>query len=481
MELFRLPVAGLIVAALLALSGCPQSRSGPEQSAAPQAVAPDFLKLVVVDDSGMADEIRRRWNAEDRYQLRVEELTSAELAGSGFVLAADVDLVVFPSGLETALVDAGQLIGIPAEVIADDAYNESGLLSHFRGAMSRLSGVQYSLPLGAPQLLWLTSANNLPDPAAAAEPEAAEPGELVWESVEAVLDRPDGEKRLAIPDSGDWLAWCLAARAVSTMRSAGEPAVFFDSATLEPLINTPPFVRALEQLMKLAIPPDPSGERTPAAVFQMVVDGRAAAGMGWPSQQKDPAPAAAAGSGGDTLGESVLALRMPGSRRRFSVRENVWVDRAFGEQFQYELRGMDGRMVGVTTASLHAATALEIAVWLGNPASSLVSVRSASCGPFRKAHLANPEPWLGTSLGLEAVPAWAAAIESSHLSRLPVTFPALLGSGRYLARLSEAVRESLVNGQPAQDSLDAAAADWKKLNEEYGVEKQKGLLKRRSL
>lgn len=464
--------------AIVSGSGCDR-KTAPSSEAMGKAAADQASKanvpllMVVVDDPELAVEIQRRWNAEDRNPLKVDSLTSTDLRSQNFTLPADVDLVVFPVSLEAELVDAGQLIEIPTGSSIDEDFQESGLLGHFRSQFLRLDGKIHSLPLGGPTLMWLTKA--IADETAGQAPveavDATAAG-LRWEDLEAPLVA-SGKKNLALPDTGNWLACCLIARTVSLVRSPDEPSVFFAPGSLVPAIDNPAWVESLERLCELAIPPDPAHPRSPADVLGMVARGEALAGIGWPH-------AAFVGSdAGSAQTLPVRARRLPGSARRYSLRRSEWVERNSLEQSSFELQGLDGRAIAVTTASLHAGPSLQLAFWMANDASSNVASRSLASGPFRKAHLDSPAPWVGAALDIPSLPEWTAAMEAAHNSRLPVRFPELRGKERYLARLDQAVREALSGSRPAAEALSAAAADWQKFTEEAGAEKQAEALKRR--
>jgi len=451
--------------ALMSASGCDTAgRSGTEDPTAVTSGQPSVLKMLVVDDPDLAAETGRRWAAEGRYDLLVETCTEQEIRDKKYVVAADIDLLVMPANLEAEFVTAGQLVAIPASTLDSPAFSQMGLLPHFRGILASLDGRQYSMPLGAPQAMLLIHESLARQPGFSAQ---------AWDSLQQAVTaggEPGGStdviRKFVYPDSGNWLAWSLIARASSTVRASDDRSMFFVADSMEPMIDTPGYVEALEKMCAEAAETDPDSPRSPADVYRMVLEGKALAGIGWPSPLEN-------GNVGVTSIGSVFASRLPGSTRRYSRKQGEWTERLSTEQQQFDVLGIDGRCVGVTTASLHAGAALELASWMCNQSSSVLCSRSAASGPFRKSHLADPVTWLGVSIAPDAVGQWASAIDESHSAPLPVVFPALEGRDEYLNALSNAVRQCLDGEKTAQDALKETAAAWSVITEKHGVENQR--------
>jgi hypothetical protein len=431
---------------------------------AEQPAEPISLKLLVLDDEGLAEEIGRHWNAEDRGQLTVEKGSLGSLQAGDWQLAPDIDLVVFPLGIESRLIDAGQLVAVPDFVLESPDFARSGLLTHYRSRFAAWQGQFWSLPLGSVPFLLLHHSGLKLD---------VEPEPLTWTAVDQALkssgDVVEGARGIVYPDAGNWLAWSLFARAVPLFRSSAEPGGLFVPETMEPLIDSPPFVRALEEMAATAIPPGDS-PRTPADVFRMVASGAAAAGLGWPDAdfQSD-----------DVSGDAMAIQRLPGSESWYSRRESDWQARLPGDSRQYDLVHVDGRAVAVTSASLHAGEAFELAAWLsGSSSATGLSSRSTATGPFRTAQLENPAVWTGTGLPTDQAANWSSAIRQCHASGMPFLFPGVKAPDEYLAALAAAVRRKLEGSASAEASLSQAAEEWRLITARIGVAQQKANLRR---
>lgn len=463
---------GLLVAGLLGvalLPGCdpvaPRD-SAPTQAevTGPQPETGFTLKLLVIDDERLADEIGRRWNAEDRWPLTVERTTREALSRTDWQLAPDVDLVLFPVAMEARLIDAGQLIAAPDFVLESPGLARSGLLTHYRSRPMAWGSQFWSMPLGSVPILLLHNTSLSLD---------LQKRPLTWADVdEAVKSAPEAggqPQGIVYPDSGDWLAWALLARAVPLFRSSAEPGGLFVPETMEPWIDSPPFVRALEELQATAIPPGET-PRSPAEVYRMVAQGEAAAGLGWPDADFE---------GEDHSARPLAIQRLPGAETWFSRRESAWQSRLPDDARQYDLLHADGRAVAVTSASLHAGEAFELAAWLsgGEPA-TMLSAQSDATGPFRAFQLSDPAPWTGAGLAAEQAANWSAAIRDAHSSGMPFVFPGVAAPDEYLAALAAAVRRTLAGSAGAQESLNQAAEEWRAITSRIGVAEQKANLRR---
>lgn len=445
--------------AIQVVSGCdPSGKKSTENSRAVASTRPSSLKMLVVDDSELAKETGRRWAAEGQFELIVETCTAQEIRDKKFVVDANVDLLVMPAALEPEFVAADQLVEIPVHSLESPEFSQGGLLAHFRGNLATLDERQYSLPLGAPQAMLLIHES-------LAKLEGFSP--LTWESVKQSLANVDEDKRkIVYPDAGDWLAWSLLARAASTVRASNDRSVMFVIETLEPLIDSPGFIDALEKMQAEAAALNPDAPRTPNDVFRMVAEGKALAGLGWPN------PLGNTGSSGDSIA-GVYPWRLPGSVRRYSRKQSAWFERKPTEQSRFDLFGIDGRCVGVTTASLHAGTSMELAIWMSNKFSNELCTQSVASGPFRKTHLVKPNLWIGMPVLPDAAEQWASEIEASHAALLPVVFPPLAGRDEYLAVLASGVRKCLVNEKSAEEALHETSTEWASITEKHGVDVQK--------
>jgi hypothetical protein len=176
----------------------------------------------------------------------------------------------------------------------------------------------------------------------------------------------------------------------------------------------------------------------------------------------------------------VAVHRLPGASQYFSRRASVWQERYSGDPLQYDLLHVDGRVVAVTSASLHAGEAFELAAWLsGGEAAAVIAAKSVATGPFRLTHLDQPAVWTGVGLPPEQAAHWSAAIRAAHESGLPFVFPGLAEPESYIAALANAVRRTLIGEAGAGTALSEAANEWRSITARIGVARQKSCLRRR--
>lgn len=462
--------AGGSIAAAASLGGCRPQEANPAGSAPGSGTAGlqrEPLHLIVVDDPPLAAAIERRWAAEDRGPLRVTPTSAPAIRDSSWVLPADCDAVVFPFACEADLIDAGQLVPVPAHVLDSDLVARGGWLPAYSSRAAAWSGGFWSLPVGAATLMLVEG----PDLKAAGGPPGWQryQADPAAEPESAARDRRPG--RVVYPDAGAWLAWSLLVHAVPMFRSIGEPGHLFVVETMEPLVDSPPFVAALEQMMRTAARPGTIAVG-PVDVFRMVASGEAQAGLGWPGGMT--------GQEGGAAGRRVKFLRPPGSSRWFSRRDQQWRERGPEEARQFDVLFADGRAVGVTTASLQAGRAFELAAWLDSSETGRhVAPASDFAGPFRTSSLGRPEDWLGGVQNPDSALSWVEAMNGIHQSRLPFVFPGVRQPQRYLEALARAVREVLVDDARPDLALAGAADAWRSITRDIGIDLQRKAMQRR--
>eukprot|EP01048_Picozoa_sp_COSAG05_P030661 COSAG05_NODE_10775_length_547_cov_0.910714_1_plen_104_part_00 len=89
-----------------------------------------------------------------------------------------------------------------------------------------------------------------------------------------------------MPLAERWAAWTFLARAAPSVCNRGKLSTVFDRENIQPLINLPPFVEALEQLKSIAS--QRSRDLDPAGVFRLMQKGESAIALSWPSVAFDP-------------------------------------------------------------------------------------------------------------------------------------------------------------------------------------------------
>jgi len=503
----RLARVALLGSCLLAAVGCPGSNDdAPTTSGLPFEGA--AITLLVVDDPALAEAVRKlagEWKAQTGSQLDVAE------CGSGELLAAKprADAVIYPSHLlaelqgrdwivplpvdrmqGASLAAEGQGGGIARDIADAQPANEDGeqageswsdIFSALRGQEAAWGEELYAVPLGSPVLTCyyrddLFERFNKRPPS-------------TWAEYQTLCDffrDRDNLGDAAPPADRPWLAaaepladgWCgltLLARAAAYAKHPYYSAALFDDATMQPRIDQPPFVRALEELVQAAGSNaaelrglDPAGCR--AAFWR----GECALALTWASAAGGAARPA---EGGEAIVEAGI-VELPGAEQTYDPGDGEWEDGARGEPRRVALLGIAGRLGSVVRGTQRHDAALQLLLSLaGAEWSERVLAASPATTLFRKQHLRQPRGWVEASADGKTAARYALVVNES-LARAEYLFALRLpGRERYLAALDAAVAAVLAGESQPPEALRAAAEEWQEITEELGVDQQRAAYK----
>jgi multiple sugar transport system substrate-binding protein len=468
--------------ALPLLAGCP--KAGPEGPERPEGVLPEgtTLSLVVVGDPSLATAIERlqgEWNALTGAGLKVERMSAEKLADAE-TLNADA-VICSPCHVADVAAKA-QIVRVPEGLTDGPAWSDVFSLLRTRQAVwgQHIMGV----PFGSPVFV-VYYREDLLKKLGRRPPETwAEYQELA----ELLADRkslgnaapPEGARWSGAiePLGPGWAGLVLLARAAPYARHRENYSTMFSIDTMEPLIDGPPFVRALNELVKAAST-GTADQLTydPAAVRAAFWKGECGLALTWPSAAKGAVPdepsEKAGGSPASESGLSVGLAALPGSEEAYDVGEKAWEARPQGEDTHVPLLGTAGRMGFVLRTSRRPEAAFRLLFWLSDEQSVQVCPASPATTLFRKQQLESPQSWVEAPMPRAAAARYA-EITDETLSGPQWLFPLRLpGRDKYLAALDEAVQRAVRGDQTAEASLRQAAAAWRTITDELGRDAQR--------
>ena len=456
------PWLSLVLTALaLAMAGCPQPRGPASQLPAADRTQPAPLKLLVVDDEPLGKAIAREWISRTEGQIDVQSVSRAEMLAASRLPG---DVVIAANGDLGHLVERGLIAPLSEEALAGEEFNRREIFDQVRLRDITWGNKTLAVPLGSPQLL-LVYRKDLFARLALAPPRT-------WAEYQQVRERlkaDDPSLAPAIEPLADgWAGQLLLARVAAYVTHRDQLSPLFHLTTLDPLITTRPYLRALEELVA-AQKDSPSGERrSPPQVLAELQAGRAAMGIAW------PAPIAESGE----PGKSPIALALlPGATEVYDFARDEWEERAGAEEAHVPLLGVAGRVGCISATAANPAAAENFVVWLGGQeASTIVSPTSAATTLFRESQLAAAGRWT-PSLDAPAAKEYAQTLkQSAALQRyLSLRLP---GRHEYLAALDAAVVQAVAGEKSAADALAGAADEWKKITARIGLEHQRRALVR---
>jgi multiple sugar transport system substrate-binding protein len=490
-------ICRLVGAGVLILAGC----GG--QSQAPTKAAPAFpgvsLKVGALDDPAILGGVtvqRGEWEASRGGSVSIvdEPLNLQSLSTA--------DIVIFPAQRLGDLVDERALATIPSAAVMppkpvrspddslqDDekdgaassaetnAFQYMDFAPAFREQASCYGKDRLALPLGGSALVLVYRRDAFEgEPSRAAATKAGV--ELKLPDTWTQLDRlakffcnhdwnGDGKPNYGLvaasaADAEDLGNTVFLARAASLGQHRDHYSFLFNSDTLEPRINSPPFVEALERVAAWKAVGPPGMERFDASAA------REAFRAGQTAMLIDRAERAATWSHGKPLGVAPL----PGSERVYEPSRKEWKTADPPNHPSLLPRG-GGWLIGISSklSGSPLAAAIDFAKYLAS-AENLNRIRAERGFPMlpvRTSHMVGlPDPTAAPDVDSRQ---WSTAVSKTLLAERVVTGLRIHAAGVYLSELTKE-RAAALAGEPAEKALKAVAGKWVDETKKLGPKRQ---------
>jgi ABC-type glycerol-3-phosphate transport system substrate-binding protein len=458
-------------AMLLGGAGCQDTAAEKGPPAAGTATQPVKLRILVVDDSNLGEAIERQWRADyDDIEVESASVTVASTADAGRLPA---DVVIFPAWLLGHFAERGLIRAPSQSLVASDKTAVRDILPLTRLHEITWAGKIHALPLASSQLVLIYRPDlleklKLPVPA-------------TWDHYRTAVDKLADRALLgadAAPADQPWRACAeptgpgyagalLLARAAAYASHRDQKTPLFELGELTPLIDQPPFVRALSELVASIKAAGQPPVDSPAAAFQEMLAGGCGMALAWPAG--DPLAA-------DAKVPPLAFAELPGSRSAYNFGQKRWEERRGDEDQHVPLTAMSGWLAAVTMSSSQEAEAESLVGWIsGAEVSSRVASRSPNATLFRTAHRSTLDLW-ARSIPAAAAEQYFDVVRQTQSRAGQVSNVRLPGSLRYQAALDQAVQRAIKDGQDPQASLRQAADEWRKITAEIGVAAQREAL-----
>lgn len=418
--------------------------------------------------------------------------------------ATDASVLIFPGTQLGALVDAKALAVIPesevqasghlplAQTPADDAELDQAarpdpldfpdVAQPYREQASKYGDDRFGLPIGGSALVLVYRREPFGSPEIgrlAKEAGIALEPPKTWEAFDALATLlggrdwdSDGDQDHGValplgPDPDGLGHEIFLARAAALGQPADQYSLLFDATTMKARLAAPPFVLALESLVRLASAgPAEMVEFDAAAARKAFREGSAALLIDRAenaARWTDPAAPASVG---------VAAL--PGSPQVFDPVRETWITPTFVNRIGYLPTG-GGWLAGVTARTSgrqrEAALAFVKSLASSEVAQGLVSDPAFPMTPTRSSHLSLGLPDPQAALGVDSR-AWGQSILDTYAATRCVLGLRIPQAEAYLADLDRARATAAAGKITAQQALDETARLWDERTSRLGQARQ---------
>ena len=269
------------------------------------------------------------------------------------------------------------------------------------------------------------------------------------------------------PLSDGWAARMLLARAAAYARHPNQYSTLFQFTTMKPWIDQPPFVRALEELVRdLRGLPDDARAMSPDEIIHSLLAGETAMAITWPSSARSPVATVA-----DQATFAIVPL--PGAAEVYQMSDQTWQPRTDPQTRSVPLLGVAGRMGAMARRASSPAAAQNFLLWVTRAEASVrISSSSTATTLFRSTHTARPQAWVESALAPTARQFTDALVTNQRQSDV-LMMPRVPAQDRYVSALDQAVRASVLGHVEPTTALRQVAEQWAQLTDELGRDAQR--------
>lgn len=459
---------GFVLLFLISFStGCPWKKTDENvQVQKWKRVEPnDSFKLLVIGDPEIArkaGQLVGTWEETTKSTYTVSEMT-VDVFKNGTL--PDVDAVIAPLELEGLLLqkDFPGVIKTDGKDFPKEEWNDLFDLQKYQ--MTRCGRDMKMVPFGSRFCVCYYRADLL-EKLGENPPETWPEYSALCEKLNQEFSGDSGWNASLEPTAAGWAAKTFLSRVAPYATHRDFYSMLFDLNTMEPLLNTEPFVRALTEMKQ--VNPALLHFLTPDQVRDAFWSGKCGLAITFPASQP--------------MSETVVAsdvqagiCPLPGAIRAFNPQSKKWDARLSGES-QHVPAMIEGRLAMISAKSTHPEATLDLLLWLsGEEWGTEVLAASNATGISRKSQLRRPTQWVEKQMPPKTMSQYITVLNKQMAGNTVLVIPSLPGQDEYLQVLDEHVRKVLSGEMEPQAALDAVGEQWKLITERYGLESQKQL------
>jgi multiple sugar transport system substrate-binding protein len=263
--------------------------------------------------------------------------------------------------------------------------------------------------------------------------------------------------------------WTYLGVAASFAKAPDDPAYFFDPDTMEPRINNPGFVEALNLYMSLVKvgPPDVVNWDV-GNIRGSFPAGQLVLGIDW----GDVGPLAADAKSSVVVGKWGSSLE-PGVDKYWDSKKGAWVE-AFN---QAPFHAFGGWVQSVAKTTKNPDCAFDFAAFMGeqNMSQLLVTYPGSGVNPHFFSDLNNLEPWLKIGMTEGEAKEYLATVRDIINHPNAVVDLRITGAAEYFDALDTQLARAVAGEVDAKTALDEVAKQWNAITDRLGRDQQKTL------
>ena len=357
------------------------------------------IDLLIVGDSEIGELIQRQWQARTESKLRFTDVDRRTFENQTKELVEKHDVIIYPADMLADMAARQHLLPISDSTQNLKQFDKRGIFTLERTAVVSWGKKVWGVSLGAPRPVLIYNESQLKQ-LKIPVPQTRRQFDDVVERLQAVKAVEPNE--VLEPTMGHWASFSLFTRVADYVVVPGRYSILFEFESANAQINTPPFVRALEE-MKATWKTRKSGNDhlNPAQVVQKLAEGKAAIGISWPH---------AAGlqpNIENAVFDELRVSEFPVAKQTFDAFSQRWDHRPNDLQRNVPVVGHTGLLVSHSAYTKKTGLANHFLVWLASKKIiQEISPYSAQGNMTRPNQAALTQLWIGRS--------WPAEVQDEY-------------------------------------------------------------------
>ncbi len=254
-------------------------------------------------------------------------------------------------------------------------------------------------------------------------------------------------------------------RAASYAKHPDEAGFYFDTNTMEPHINNPGFIKALDDyisIMKYA--PKEMINFQASDVRKSFISGEVAMAIDWGDMGT-----MAANSNISSIKKDIGYAQLPGYKRVYNTKTKKW-----DEQYNRPSSISGNWTIVINKNSKNKKLAFEFASHMTSPelSKNLISLGWTGINPSRYSHFEDPNSLISMGFNKQSANEYLDVIKISLNNENVMVDIRIPGANEYYNATSKYIDLAIRRELTSKEALDKVALEWKQITDKFGRDKQ---------